>query len=166
MRKIFILIIMFAFFFGFVYSQKQEEKDKVKKEKVITNQTLKELKGKISIVGREEEATEERKEEFSQETKENVVKDEKYWRGLKIEIEERMAQASKKVENLKEEINSLYREFYSMDDPARRDQIQVKIVESTRKLEEAEQELEKAKRELEEFRERARKEGALPGWIR
>jgi len=112
---------------GTVLCQTQEEKEKVKKEKVITNQTLKELKGNISVMGREEEIKEEEKTGSEE---------------------------------------SSHRDFYSIDDPARRDQIQVKIVEGTRKLEEAEKELEKAKKDLEDFLERARKEGALPGWIR
>jgi len=165
MKRINFLIFLLLIAMGTVLCQTQEEKEKVKKEKVITNQTLKELKGNISVMGREEEIKEEEKT-GSEESSQAEVKDEKYWRNLKREIEERISQAQKKVESLKEEINTLYRDFYSIDDPARRDQIQVKIVEGTRKLEEAEKELEKAKKDLEDFLERARKEGALPGWIR
>lgn len=171
MKKISILILLILFLFGTLLSQTQEEKEKVKKEKVITNQTLRELKGKISIMGREEERSaeeikEEEKGESLEESSKTEVKDEKYWRGLKKEIEEKISQASKRVETLQNELDNLYRDFYSIDDPARRDLIQVKIVETTRKLEKAQEELEMAKKELEEFMERARKEGALPGWIR
>ncbi len=165
MKKIAFLTAILLITIGTILPQTQEEKEKVKKERVITNQTLKELKGNISIIGREEEGKEEEKA-VSEETPQREVKDEKYWRNLKREIEERISQAEKKVESLKEEINALYRDFYSIDDPARREQIQVKIVEETRKMEEAEKDLEKAKKDLEEFLERARKEGALPGWLR
>lgn len=171
MRKINFIILVLLFLSGIILAQAQEEKEKLKKEKVITNQTLRELKSKISVMGREEGTEEEIKEEKEGESVEvegpkKEVKDEQYWRTLKKEIEDRITQAEKKVENLKNELDNLYRDFYSIDDPARREQIQAKIVETTRKLEEAQEELEKAKKELEDFRERARKEGALPGWIR
>ncbi len=161
-----MLTVIILLSFEIVLSQTQDEKEKIKKEKIITNQTLKELKGNISIMGSESEKKEEEKVELTGESPKAGGKDENYWRNLKMEIETKVAQAAKKMENLKEEINTFYRNFYSIDDPARREQIQVKIVESTRMLEEAQEELERSKKELEEFRERARKEGALPGWIR
>lgn len=165
MKNLTLSILILLLSLPVIFSQSTEDKEKPKKEKVITNQTLKELRGTISVIGKEEEIKEEVKEESGKE-KTVEVKDEKYWRGLKKEIEDRIAQTSKKIETMKEELNILYRDFYSIDDPARREQIQVKIVETTRKIEEAEGELEKAKKELEEFMERARKEGALPGWLR
>lgn len=165
MKKIGFLIALLLINTGTILLQTQEEKEKVKKEQIITNQTLRELKGNISIIGKEEEVKEEEKA-GPEESPQSEVKDEKYWRNLKREIEERISQAEKRVANLKEEINALYRDLYSIDDPAIREQIQVKIVEGTRKMEEAEKELEKAKKEFEEFLERARKEGTLPGWLR
>lgn len=165
MKKIVFLIALFLINTGAILPQIQEEKEKVKKEQVITNQTLRELKVNISIMGKEEESKEEEKV-GPEESPQSEVKDEKYWRNLKREIEERISQAEKRMANLKEEINALYRDFYSIDDPGRREQIQVRIVEETRKMEEAEKDLEKAKKDFEKFLERARKEGALPGWLR
>ncbi|MGQ9618681.1 MAG: hypothetical protein ACUVUG_06955 [Candidatus Aminicenantia bacterium] len=167
MKRVCLLIFVGAFLCWFVLAQSPDEKERLK-EKVITNQTLRALKGKISIIGKEGEAVEEQKSEAESESAspQAEVKDEKYWRNMKKEIEERIAKASKTVEDLKEEISGLYRDFYATDDPSRRDKIQIDIVEKTRQLEEAEAELEKAKKEMEDLKERARKEGALPGWLR
>ncbi len=165
MKKLFFSLFILFFLTGFLFAQTQDEK-KPQKERVITNKTLREIKRNISIMGREEEIKEESQIESLEEKSAVEVKDEKYWRNLKKEMEEKIDQAIKKVKDLKEKLNDLYRDFYATEDPARRDSIQVQIVETTRKVEEAEEELEKAKKDFEDFKERARKEGALPGWLR
>ncbi len=166
MRKLIFSLLILFFLTGFLIAQTEDEKEKPRKERVITNKTLREIKRNISIMGSEEEIKEESKTESVEEKSAVEVKDEKYWRNLKKEMEAKIDQAIEKVKDLKEKLNDLYRDFYATDDPARRDSIQVQIVETTRKVEEAEEELEKAKKNFEDFKERARKEGALPGWLR
>lgn len=172
-------------FFGFIASallfsqsivdvakNEKERREKVKeKSRVITNEILKrESKREINIIqniyqnleiyGIKEEETKKVQENQSEK------KDEAYWRNLKKELEEKYRKAQEYADLLQTKLNSLWMDFYALDDPYQREQVQFRIQETTEKLEKAKDDLAKAKKELDELPEKARKAGALPGWIR
>ncbi|MCP2605249.1 hypothetical protein NLC29_03750, partial [Candidatus Aminicenantes bacterium AH-873-B07] len=93
-------------------------------------------------------------------------KQEMFWRKRKEEYEQRWKKAKEYVELLTLKMNGLWQEFYSMDDMTSRDKIQREISETYQKLLRAQQEEARTKKELEKFLIEAKKQGALPGWLR
>ena len=93
--------------------------------------------------------------------------DEAYWRGEARRLRERVDALKETIARLEGEVTKLEADFYSWDDGAYRDRVIKPAWDKAREeLTTARKELPVAERELEDLPDRARKAGALPGWLR
>ena len=89
------------------------------------------------------------------------------WRGIAENARKRVADGKAKVAELQATNKKLENDFYSWDDGQYRDRVIKPAWDHAREqLEEAKAELAAAEKDLNDLPERARKAGALPGWIR
>jgi hypothetical protein len=93
--------------------------------------------------------------------------DEAYWRGEARRLRERVDALKETIARLEGEVTKLEADFYSWDDGAYRDRVIKPAWDKAREeLATARKELPVAERELADLPDRARKAGALPGWLR
>lgn len=93
--------------------------------------------------------------------------DEAQWRETARRARQRVGDAKDLVSRLESEARKLENDFYAWDDGQYRDNVIKPAWDKKREeLETARRELEQAERELSDLPEKARKAGALPGWIR
>jgi len=89
------------------------------------------------------------------------------WRGIAENARKRVADGKAKVAELQATNKKLENDFYSWDDGQYRDRVIKPAWDHAREqLEEAKTELAAAEKDLNDLPERARRAGALPGWIR
>ena len=92
---------------------------------------------------------------------------ESYWRDEARRLRERPAALKETIARLDAEVKKLEADFYSWDDGSYRDRVIKPAWDKAREdLATARRELPVAERELAELPDRARKAGALPGWLR
>ncbi len=188
MKKALICCFSFFLFISLLFSQdlveiakkEKERRAKLKGKKaiVITNHNLYKYRGREAIsiktsgfVSRSIPKISPSPSRKSYQSKEippssELDKQEMFWRGKREEYEQRWKKAKEYVDLLTLKMNGLWQEFYSLDDMTSRDKIQREISETYQKLLKAKEEEAKAKKELENFLTEARKQGALPGWLR
>jgi len=93
--------------------------------------------------------------------------DEAQWRETARRTRQRVVDAKNRVSTLEAEAKKLENDFYSWDDGQYRDNVIKPAWDKKREeLETARRELEEAEKDLADLPEKARKAGALPGWIR
>jgi hypothetical protein len=93
--------------------------------------------------------------------------DEAYWRSEARRLRERVDALKETIARLEGEVTKLEADFYSWDDGAYRDRVIKPAWDKAREeLATARKELPVAEKELADLPDRARKAGALPGWIR
>lgn len=92
---------------------------------------------------------------------------EEYWRGEARRLRERVAAIKETIARLEAETKKLETDFYSWDDGAYRDRVIKPAWDKAREeLATARQDLPVAEKELQDLPDRARRAGALPGWLR
>jgi hypothetical protein len=92
---------------------------------------------------------------------------EEYWRGEARRLRDRVAGLKETIARLENETKKLEGDFYSWDDGAYRDRVIKPAWDKAREeLATARKELPVAEKELAELPDRARRAGALPGWLR
>jgi hypothetical protein len=92
---------------------------------------------------------------------------EEYWRNETRRVRERVAQLRATIVRLENETRKLEADFYSWDDGAYRDGVIKPAWDKAREdLATARRDLPVAEREVDELPDRARRAGALPGWLR
>jgi exonuclease VII small subunit len=92
---------------------------------------------------------------------------EEYWRGEVRRVRERVAELKETIARLETETRKLESDFYSWDDGAYRDRVIKPAWDRAREqLATVRKELPLAEKDLADLPDRARKEGALPGWLR
>ena len=92
---------------------------------------------------------------------------EAYWRERMHSAKSRVEELTEQVRRLEQESKKLENDFYSWDDGQYRDGVIKPAWDKKREeLETARRELERAQKDLAELPEKARKAGALPGWLR
>jgi hypothetical protein len=92
---------------------------------------------------------------------------EEYWRSETRRVRERVAQLRSTIVRLENETRKLEADFYSWDDGAYRDGVIKPAWDKAREdLATARRELPMAERDVDELPDRARRAGALPGWLR
>jgi hypothetical protein len=92
---------------------------------------------------------------------------EAYWRGEARRLRERVAQVKEAIARLEAESRKLESDFYSWDDGAYRDRVIKPTWDKAREdLATAKKDLPVAEKDLEDLPDRARRAGALPGWLR
>ncbi|HEX9690197.1 MAG TPA: hypothetical protein VGB47_14110 [Thermoanaerobaculia bacterium] len=92
---------------------------------------------------------------------------EPYWRGEARRLRDRVAELKDAIARLEPETRKLESDFYSWDDGAYRDRVIKPAWDKAREqLATARRELPIAEKELADLPDRARKAGALPGWLR
>jgi hypothetical protein len=93
--------------------------------------------------------------------------DEAYWRGEARRLHERVDALKETIARLEGEVTKLEADFYSWDDGAYRDRVIKPAWDKAREeLTTARKELPVAEKDLADLPDRARKAGALPGWLR
>jgi len=93
--------------------------------------------------------------------------EEEKWRAIARDTRQRAADARDRVARLEGESKKLENDFYSWDDGLYRDNVIKPAWDKKREeLETARRDLEAAEKDLADLPEKARKAGALPGWIR
>jgi hypothetical protein len=89
------------------------------------------------------------------------------WRGIADGVRKRVADGKAKVAELEATTKKLENDFYAWDDGQYRDRVIKPSWDHARQqLDDAKAELAAAEKELADLPERARRAGALPGWIR
>jgi hypothetical protein len=89
------------------------------------------------------------------------------WRATAQAARKRVADDKARVEELTAAVKKLENDFYAWDDGQYRDRVLKPSWDKTRdQLEDAKRELEAAERDLADLPEKARRAGAMPGWIR
>jgi hypothetical protein len=89
------------------------------------------------------------------------------WREAARAARARVADAKARVQELEATAKKLENDFYAWDDGQYRDRVIKPAWDKTRdQLEEAKRELAAAEKDLADLPEKARRAGALPGWIR
>jgi hypothetical protein len=92
---------------------------------------------------------------------------EEYWRNEARRVRERVTELRAAIVRLEAETRKMEADFYSWDDGAYRDGVIKPAWDKAREdLATARRELPLAERALEDLPDRARREGALPGWLR
>ena len=92
---------------------------------------------------------------------------EEYWRAEARRLRERVAAIKESIARLEAESRKLENDFYAWDDGAYRDRVIKPAWDKTREdLATARRDLPGAEKELEDLPDRARRAGALPGWLR
>jgi exonuclease VII small subunit len=92
---------------------------------------------------------------------------EAYWRERRHSARARVEELREHVRRFEQESKKLENDFYSWDDGQYRDGVIKPAWDKKREeLETARRDLEQAEKELSELPEKARKAGALPGWLR
>ena len=95
------------------------------------------------------------------------VAEEQKWREIARQTRQRVADSQERVARLEGEAKKLENDFYSWDDGLYRDNVIKPAWDKKREeLETARRDLETAEKDLADLPEKARKAGALPGWIR
>jgi hypothetical protein len=90
-----------------------------------------------------------------------------YWRERMHSARSRVEDLSERVRQFEQESKKLESDFYSWDDGQYRDGVIKPAWDKKREeLETARRDLEQAEKDLAELPEKARKAGALPGWLR
>jgi hypothetical protein len=92
---------------------------------------------------------------------------EAYWRERMHSARTRVEELTERVRHFEQEAKKLENDFYSWDDGQYRDGVIKPAWDKKREeLETARRDLEQAQKELSELPEKARRAGALPGWLR
>lgn len=92
---------------------------------------------------------------------------EEYWRGETRRLRDRVAALKETITRLENDTKKLEGDFYSWDDGAYRDRVIKPAWDKAREeLATARKELPVAEKDLADLPDRARRAGALPGWIR
>ena len=92
---------------------------------------------------------------------------EEYWRNEARRVRERVAELRASIVRLEAETRKMEADFYSWDDGAYRDGVIKPAWDKAREdLATARRELPLAERDLDDLPDRARRSGALPGWLR
>jgi hypothetical protein len=92
---------------------------------------------------------------------------EEYWRGEARRLRERVSEIKEAIARLEAESRKLESDFYSWDDGAYRDRVIKPAWDKSREdLATAKKDLPVAQKDLEDLPDRARRAGALPGWLR
>jgi hypothetical protein len=95
------------------------------------------------------------------------VAEEQKWREASRAAKKRVEDAKQRVEELDAAAHKLENDFYAWDDGQYRDRVIKPAWDKTKAdLEAARKELDEAEKNLADLPERARKAGALPGWLR
>ncbi|HEY7113158.1 MAG TPA: hypothetical protein VIA45_09530 [Thermoanaerobaculia bacterium] len=96
-----------------------------------------------------------------------AVAEEEKWKEIARQTRQRVADSQERVARLEGETKKLENDFYSWDDGLYRDNVIKPAWDKKREeLETARRDLEAAEKDLADLPEKARKAGALPGWIR
>jgi hypothetical protein len=92
---------------------------------------------------------------------------EAYWRGESRRLREQVAALKENIARLEEETRRLESDFYAWDDGSYRDRVIKPAWDKAREeLATARRELPLAEKDLADLPDRARRAGALPGWLR
>lgn len=92
---------------------------------------------------------------------------EDFWRDKALRLRTKWGDLVDEILDLEEKVAELRTQFYSEDDPARRDtQIKPEWDMSLDRLSQARREAARAETAVEDFLEEGRQAGALPGWLR
>lgn len=124
-------------------------------------------KGQITVADPKERKKSAAAPSAEVEAAQQLLHDEKYWRGRALDIRLRWRAATDEIKRLEQRSTELRQRFYSENDSFVRDnQVKTEWDRVTDRLQKARAEAEAASQELATFLEEARRANALPGWLR
>jgi hypothetical protein len=94
------------------------------------------------------------------------VHDEAFWRGRMSDIRKAIADGEATIERLQSRVNAITTDVVSHDDPAQREMLRLELSKDLGELDRARTKLEQDRASVDTLRRDARREGALPGWLR
>lgn len=184
---VWLLSITFIFFVTISSAEDSPLVEAAKKEKarraqmkspapVLTNQDVDKFKQKHQIAGESQTQTAEATDQEQQQANDTVKKEEKtqvplsdnerYWRQKTQAINDQINQLQQRADQLQSDINALWMAGTASDNGQQTVLIGAQRGERMEELKQVQQQLEAAKQAQENLQEEARKEGALPGWVR
>lgn len=147
--------------------KERERRAQTKKVPVITNATLRDMKGRVSTSEALEPATESEPEAVEQEEpEESPEKDMASWRADFGEARLFYSNAVNRSMVLELKINDLRNSYFREDDGATQGLIQQQIQEADQQLQSARQETQTAREEVQRLQNEARDAGLDPGTVR
>ncbi|MFQ5928751.1 MAG: hypothetical protein ACE5MK_03565 [Acidobacteriota bacterium] len=150
--------------------RERERRANIKKEvPVITNATLKKLKGLVSVSGAPAAPSEgetEAEAETETEPEETAEKDLGTWKAEFDEARMNLKNAVNRSMVLQLKINDLRNAYFREDDGTTQARIQQQLQETLQEIESNKQEVQAAREALQKLENEARKEGLPPGTIR
>lgn len=178
MKRI-ILVIVFFLFSVFLSSQsinlveiqkkeKKRRKEISKSKYVLTNDKLIKFslkKGK-TFVETDLDTSTTGKTEKSKKKKINLKSTEKYWRGRLNILNKNIDELRERIQKAQSSLNRESSNFLIASTPSLQQRIRINMDNLTSQLNNLKVNLKKMKEDKELFFREARKEGALPGWLR
>ena len=186
MRKLVFLFSLFFIFNVFSLSlssdvnlvelkkQEEERRKKTKKSKAVVNldyiNKIKSKGEKYSIINIKPSIkpleNEGKDKKDTKQKKRDPQKTEEYWRNLKNNIEKNIIKLEGEIKKQESELNRLRTRHLITDLPLQKRAIKAQMDELLDLLNQNKENLKNLRNELEMLRERARKAGVPPGWIR
>jgi len=145
-----------------------QKKTSTKPVKVITDDNLDDIKGKINVVGTEP-APPEKEADASAEKKTapGEVKGEAYWRTRFADARQKLADDSKELDILQREYNLLQQQYYSDPNTAMQNQYNRKdLTDKKQKIDEKTAAVAADKQAISDLEDELRKSGGDAGWAR
>jgi hypothetical protein len=94
------------------------------------------------------------------------VHDEAWWRGRMTDIRKAITDGEATIERLQSRVNAITTDVASHDDPAQREMLRLELSKDLGELDRARTKLDQDRASVDTLRRDARREGALPGWVR
>lgn len=154
--------------------KEKERRKKIKKKKkklVITDETLKKYKNKnisFTITNKIPEDTSNLKKNAISRNEINNQKNSKeaYWKNMKRNFEIRINSIKQAIKKIQLQLNKVTTDYYLTEIPLKKNELNQKRIKLIKELEKLKLELKKAEKDYEDFKDKARRKGIPPGWIR
>lgn len=149
-----------------------QKKTPAKPVKVITDDNIDDIKGKISVVGSEPAAQEKEAEananaNAEKKTAPGEVKDEAFWRKRFADARQKLADDSKELDILQREYNLLQQQYYSDPNAAMQNQYDRKdLTDKKQKIDEKTAAVAADKQAISDLEDELRKSGGDASWAR
>ena len=187
MKKVlFLLPLIFVFLVSFSFAEdsplvqaakrEKERREKLKQPaKVLTNQDIQKFKEKQGDTEESAETQESTPADASTATDQTAADkdkkekgggdDEEYWRARSAEASRAVEEAQKKVDEIQNDVDALWRAQTAVDDGQQKQLVTSQRGDKLNDLEKAKADLQAAQQAKQALQEEARRAGAPPGWV-
>ncbi len=175
MKKLFLFLLFFILSFFLISEslnlvklqkkEKERRKNISKSQYVLTNDRISEysLKRSKTFVDAEVPVSILPK---TKPKKKEKIKDEKYWRGRLNSVNNGIEQVRKQIQETQSSLNKASSDFLIATTPSLQQELKQRVNNLQRQMAELKASFQQRKSAKEKFLREARREGALPGWLR